>query len=159
MELVIQRATPVELPSDRQFRQWVETVLTEVGVGVAGELTLRLVDEKEGAALNRTWRKGSGATNVLSFPYEPIAEIPLEEQPLGDLVICVPVVRHEAEQQGKRLEAHWAHMVVHGVLHLLGHDHIEEQEAVVMEALERQLLSRLGYPDHYRDPLETAMEP
>ena len=89
------------------------------------------------------------ATNVLSFPFE--SPIPLPVRLLGDLVICAEVVAHEAKSQGKPLLAHWAHMVVHGTLHLLGYDHIEEAEAEHMEQLERNILAALGYPDPYAD--------
>jgi probable rRNA maturation factor len=109
---------------------------------------LRIVDEPEGAELNQAWRNRSAATNVLSFP----AELP--ENPalrvLGDLVLCAPVVRREARAQGKPQAAHWAHLVIHGTLHLLGYDHTVESEAEVMEALECAVLAGLGFPDPYQ---------
>ena len=97
--------------------------------------------------LNREWRGKDKPTNVLSFPFEapPGVDIPL----LGDIIICAAVVEHEASEQGKALEAHWAHMVIHGTLHLLGYDHIEEGEAEEMEGLEIRLLAGLGYANPY----------
>lgn len=109
---------------------------------------LRIVDEAEGAELNQAWRKRGAATNVLSFPAD------LLENPafrvLGDLVLCAPVVRREARAQGKRQAAHWAHLVIHGTLHLLGYDHVVKTEAEAMEALECSVLAGLGFPDPYQ---------
>ena len=116
----------------------------------ASELSSRLVDAEEGQQLNATWRNKDYPTTVLSFPADipdGLLDIPL----LGDLVICVPVVEREAAEQGKALTAHWAHLVIHGCLHLLGYDHIDDAEAEEMEELERQLLAEIGYPDPYRD--------
>ncbi|MCB1807111.1 MAG: rRNA maturation RNase YbeY, partial [Candidatus Competibacteraceae bacterium] len=119
----------------------------------ATELTIRLVDEAESSMLNESYRHKQGPTNVLSFPFE--APIPEIDMPLlGDIVICVPVVEHEAAEQNKPLMAHWAHLVIHGVLHLQGYDHQTETEADVMEALEVTLLDRLGFPDPYRDSID-----
>ena len=114
------------------------------------ELSLRLVDEAESADLNQRYRGKAGPTNVLSFPFEPPPGIKGPRY-LGDLVICVPVVVREAAEQGKATEAHWAHLVVHGVLHLLGYDHLDETEAQEMEALETRLLANLGFPPPYAD--------
>ncbi|MFV3411938.1 rRNA maturation RNase YbeY [Pseudomonas nitroreducens] len=134
------------LPSEAQFRQWCELALRQRQND--SELTIRLVDEAEGRELNKTWRHKDYATNVLSFPADvpdELLDIPL----LGDLVICAPVVAREAAEQGKAAEAHWAHLVIHGCLHLLGYDHIEDEEAEEMEGLERELLAELGHPDPY----------
>ncbi|MDF3863165.1 rRNA maturation RNase YbeY [Pseudomonas denitrificans (nom. rej.)] len=134
------------LPSEAQFRQWCELALRQRQND--SELTIRLVDETEGRELNKTWRHKDYATNVLSFPADvpdELLDIPL----LGDLVICAPVVTREAAEQGKSAEAHWAHLVIHGCLHLLGYDHIEDEEAEEMEGLERELLAELGHPDPY----------
>jgi probable rRNA maturation factor len=135
------------LPERAQIRTWVRAALR--GRRAAAELTVRIVDEAEGTALNTRYRGRGGPTNVLSFPFEgiPGVDLPL----LGDIVICAPVVRREAAEQGKPEPAHWAHVVVHGALHLLGHDHIDAEEARAMEAMERQILAGLGYPDPYRD--------
>ncbi|SDT31958.1 rRNA maturation RNase YbeY [Pseudomonas oryzae] len=147
VELDLQLATTAgDLPSEAQLRQWCELALRQRTA--PSELTIRIVDEAEGRELNRTWRGKDYATNVLSFPAEipeGLLDIPL----LGDLVICAQVVAREAAEQGKALDAHWAHLTLHGCLHLLGYDHIEDAEAEEMEALERQLLAELGYPDPY----------
>ncbi|XWT11182.1 rRNA maturation RNase YbeY [Stutzerimonas urumqiensis] len=148
LELDLQRATDAAAPDDLAFRRWCELALRQRSAD--SELTIRLVDEPEGRELNRTWRGKDYATNVLSFPAEVpdgILDIPL----LGDLVICVPVVQREAAEQGKSIEAHWAHLVIHGCLHLLGYDHLEDAEAEEMETLERHLLAELGHPDPYAD--------
>ncbi|MBF8732281.1 rRNA maturation RNase YbeY [Pseudomonas guariconensis] len=148
LELDLQRATDAAAPDDAAFRRWCELALRQRTAD--SEMTIRLVDEPEGRELNRTYRHKDYATNVLSFPADvpdDLLDIPL----LGDLVICVPVVEREAIEQGKSLEAHWAHLVIHGCLHLLGYDHIEDDEAEEMEALERTLLAELGHPDPYAD--------
>lgn len=120
---------------------------TILGFQQEAEVTVRIVDEAESNELNLTYRGKDKPTNVLSFPFEapPGLELPL----LGDLVICRQVVEHEAAEQGKPLMAHWAHMVVHGSLHLLGYDHIEDDEAEEMEALERDIMQELGFADPY----------
>jgi len=148
LELDLQRATDAAAPDDAAFRRWCELALRQRTAD--SEMTIRLVDEAEGRELNHTYRHKDYATNVLSFPADvpdELLDIPL----LGDLVICVPVVEREAAEQGKALEAHWAHLVIHGCLHLLGYDHIEDDEAEEMEALERELLAELGHPDPYAD--------
>ena len=149
LELDLQVASAaVDLPSEAQFRTWCELALRQRSAD--SELTIRLVDETEGRELNHTYRQRDYATNVLSFPADvpdEMLDIPL----LGDLVICAPVVAREALEQHKPLHAHWAHMVIHGCLHLLGYDHIEDEEAEEMEALERELLAELGLPDPYAD--------
>jgi len=146
IELDLQNATGGAVPDEADLRRWCELALRQRQGD--SELTIRLVDEDEGRELNRTWRQKDYATNVLSFPAdvpEELLDIPL----LGDLVICVPVVEREAVEQGKALQAHWAHLVIHGCLHLLGYDHIDDEEAEEMESLERQLLAELGHPDPY----------
>ncbi|MDO9622758.1 MAG: rRNA maturation RNase YbeY [Pseudomonas sp.] len=149
LELDLQVATQAtDLPSAAQFRAWCEIALRQRTAD--SELTIRLVDETEGHELNHTYRQRDYATNVLSFPADvpdELLDIPL----LGDLVICVPVVEREALEQEKTPEAHWAHLVIHGCLHLLGYDHIDDDEAEEMEALERTLLAELGHPDPYAD--------
>ena len=154
LELDLQVASQAaDLPSEAQFRAWCEIALRQRTAD--SELTIRLVDESEGLELNHTYRQRDYATNVLSFPADvpdemggiPLLDIPL----LGDLVICVPVVEREALEQEKPPEAHWAHLVIHGCLHLLGYDHIDDAEAEEMEALERTLLAELGHPDPYAD--------
>jgi len=155
LELDLQLASDKPAPSEALFRQWCELALRQRTAD--SELTIRLVDEPEGRELNRTWRQKDYATNVLSFPADvpdELLDIPL----LGDLVICVEVVEREAAEQGKDLQAHWAHLVIHGCLHLLGYDHIEDDEAEEMETLERTLLAELGHPDPYADD-ETKEHP
>ena len=146
LELDLQRASTAPGPSDAEIRRWCELALRQRSAD--SEMTIRLVDETEGRELNLTYRHKDYATNVLSFPADvpdEMLDIPL----LGDLVICVPVVEREAAEQGKALDAHWAHLVMHGCLHLLGYDHIDDDEAEEMEALERELLAELGHPDPY----------
>ncbi|MCC5869501.1 MAG: rRNA maturation RNase YbeY [Gammaproteobacteria bacterium] len=138
------------VPSRAQFRRWLCLATDEFGVS-DGEAALRIVDEPEGAALNTRWRGRQGATNVLSFPAGNMPDMPGVPRHLGDLVLCAPVLRREAQAQGKPELHHWAHLVVHGTLHLLGLDHEESGEAQRMEALERALLARLGIADPYAE--------
>jgi len=152
LKLSVQRASKSTdaspQPSRWQLQQWAEAAL--IDAPTAAELTIRLVDEAESSALNQQYRHKQGSTNVLSFPFEPpLADMNLPL--LGDIVICAPLVAREASEQGKPLLAHWAHLVIHGVLHLQGYDHQTETEAEHMEALEISLLSRFGYPDPYQD--------
>lgn len=133
-------------PSTDDLSKWATSVLARQGHN--GGISIRITDEQEIATLNQTYRQKQGPTNVLSFPMELPEEI--EEPLLGDIVICAPVVEREANQQGKPLSAHWAHMVVHGVLHLLGYDHINDQDAEEMEALEIKIMQQLGYENPYK---------
>ncbi len=135
------------VPAAASFRRWVEAALRGARRRKPTELAIRIVDTDEGRALNRDYRGKDYATNVLSFPAElpPGLALPL----IGDLAICAPVVAREAAEQGKPPRDHWAHLTVHGVLHLLGHDHIEEAQAEAMEALETRILAGLGIPDPY----------
>ena len=126
------------LPLRAKLRRWVTAALE-----CSAEVTLRIVDAEEGCSLNRDYRGKDYPTNVLSFPYAPPPEL------AGDLVLCLPVVLAEAEAQGKTAEAHFAHLVVHGMLHLQGCDHERDDQAKLMEAKEREILARLGYPDPY----------
>lgn len=134
-----------EIPSREMIHRWVENALQ--GRRDEGIVDVRVVDEAEMRELNRTYRHKDRPTNVLSFPAElpPGTQFPL----LGDLAICAPVVEREAAEQGKAQEHHWAHLVTHGILHLLGYDHLEEADAETMEAAEREILARLGIPDPY----------
>ncbi len=133
------------IPEEDAIRQWVLQALPEHKKNA--ELTLRIVDEAEMTALNRQYRGKEGATNVLSFPCEAIPGV--DADLLGDIVICAPVVASEAVAQDKPLDAHWAHIVVHGVLHLLGYDHQQDGEAHRMEVRETELLASLGYANPY----------
>jgi probable rRNA maturation factor len=133
-------------PSAQKLRRWLRAAFKEH----AGEITLRIVDEAEAAELNRKYRGRAGPTNVLSFRADELPPmVELDPKPLGDLVICASVVEQEAAAQGKSLDAHWAHMLVHGALHLLGHDHESAVEAEAMEQRERVLLAELGFSDPY----------
>jgi probable rRNA maturation factor len=146
LQLEVQRQIDdAGLPTDHLFTDWAEAALSRQQADA--ELVIRIVDEAESRQLNREYRGKDRPTNVLSFPFEAPAVVPSDL--LGDLVICAQVVSSEAQQQGKIVTAHWAHMVVHGVLHLLGHDHQEEQEAIEMERLEAQILMGLGFDDPY----------
>ena len=144
LDLAIQRTLEAPgLPDDASLRRWA---LAALAGRAGGEMTIRIVDEAESQALNRNYRGTDRPTNVLSFPYQsPIPDLPL----LGDLVICADVVENEAKNQAKSLPAHWAHMVVHGTLHLLGYDHQDDDEAREMEGLEREIVTGLGFADPY----------
>ena len=149
-------ATAPSLPAADDFRRWAEAALRQAGHEGAAEITVRVVDAEESRTLNREYRDKDKPTNVLSFP----SDLPdflhgqLEVLPLGDLVICAPVVAAEAAAEGKAEHDHWAHLTVHGVLHLLGFDHIENDEAEAMEAQEIHALQTLGI----RNPYETDDE-
>jgi len=136
-----------EPPSTELIRSWVEAVLDDLFA--EAELTVRIVSIDEIQDLNHRYRQQDKPTNVLSFPFEKMdgVDLPL----LGDVVICAAVVAEEARQQHKPVQDHWAHMVVHGVLHLLGYDHIEAVDAEVMEALELKILQGLGVSDPYEE--------
>ena len=136
-----------KLPDADSLQRWVAAALRDERA--EAELSVRIVDAPESRELNHRYRQQDKPTNVLSFPSDlpPELEIPL----LGDLVVCAPVVAAEAREQGKTLEAHWAHMIVHGTLHLLGYDHIDDSDADVMESLETDILTQLGYPAPYQD--------
>ncbi|WP_447957547.1 rRNA maturation RNase YbeY [Vreelandella sp. EE7] len=149
-DIVIDRQVAVEakeIPTLEQLTQWVGCVFSHHPDDPRRELTIRLAEPQESQALNRDYRGKDKPTNVLSFPFEcpPGLELPL----LGDLVICHDVVVNEALEQQKTLDHHYAHMVIHGTLHLLGYDHIDDDDAQVMEALERRLLAGLDIPDPY----------
>ncbi len=132
------------IPSNEQFIAWLSAALA--GKYDSAEVTIRLVGEEESAQLNSQFRGKSGPTNVLSFPFEPPPAVPIMDF-LGDLVICVPLVSREAQALGKAPIAHWAHLVIHGALHLLGYDHQTEAQALEMESLEARLLQSLGFPE------------
>jgi probable rRNA maturation factor len=133
------------LPSRDQIRKWVKAALR-----VDTEVTIRVVDEGEGRVLNSTYRGKDYATNVLTFPLTEMPHL------IGDIIICAPVVETEAHAQNKSIEAHYAHLTVHGVLHLHGYDHITEPQAELMESLEVTILQKLGYANPYRILEDTA---
>lgn len=136
------------IPLRARFIAWIEAALRAANHRKASELSIRIVDAKEGRQLNRNYRQRDYATNVLSFPAElpKGVHLPL----LGDLVICAPVLAREAREQGKPLREHYAHMTIHGTLHLLGFDHLNDRDAERMEALERRVLAGFGIVDPYR---------
>lgn len=142
LSLSVQYAVgPEGAPSRAQFRKWALAALQQ---GEA-QVTLRIVGEGEGRELNRDYRGKDYATNVLTFVYD---DLPGGSR-AGDMVLCAPVVAREAAEQGKTVEAHYAHLTVHGMLHLQGYDHEDDAEARAMEALESEIVTRLGYPDPY----------
>ena len=150
MNVDIQRQTETgQQPEDPEICRWVAAAF--LGDDPETEMTVRIVDEDESAQLNQTYRHKAGPTNVLSFPFEnpPGVDLPL----LGDVVICAPVVEREAGEQHKAPQAHWAHMVVHGTLHLQGYDHIDAKDAEQMEQLEIGILEQLGFSNPY-EPTE-----
>ncbi|PPU41086.1 rRNA maturation RNase YbeY [Xanthomonas arboricola] len=150
LDVAVSYALPrAGLPSAVSFRKWVAAALK--GRIREADLAVRIVDEKEGCSLNHHYRGKDYATNVLSFPAELPEGLPkgIKMPLLGDLVICAPVVAREAAEQGKSLAAHYAHLTVHGALHLLGWDHEDDKEADAMEQLERDILADLGIDDPY----------
>jgi len=142
------------VPESRALRGWARAVLA--GRRMEAALTVRIVGEEEGAALNGRFRGKNGPTNVLSFASEGIETI--DPAFLGDVVICAPLVIQEAREQRKAVQAHWAHLVVHGVLHLLGFDHDRQRQAAQMEGLEIEILERLGFSDPYATPSPSVNE-
>lgn len=153
LTLDFQSATELDtLPDPSQFEAWLTCALRDRRD--CAEVSVRLVDDAESQELNRTYRGKDYPTNVLSFPFEAPPGVDDEEIQalLGDLVICAPVVRREALEQGKPESHHWAHMTIHGTLHLLGYDHIDPDEADQMEAIEQGLMAELGLPDPYLPP-------
>jgi probable rRNA maturation factor len=140
------------LPDEASIRSWALAAHRAAG-GATGEITVRTVDEDTMREMNRQYRGKDNSTNVLSFPFEMPAGLPADAVApvLGDIAICAEVVAREAAEQKKDVQAHWAHMVVHGVLHLLGHDHQNDSDAEVMEALERDILTETGFADPYRE--------
>jgi probable rRNA maturation factor len=148
LRLHVQIATTLKPPPSRlHFRRWILCVFKNTSIISPVELTIRLVDEVESADLNSTYRHKSGPTNVLSFPFE--SEPGVKTVYLGDIAVCAPLVGKEANVQNKTEQAHWAHLIIHGVLHLLGYDHIKAEEAEVMESLEIKILQQLGFENPY----------
>ena len=145
VEMHLQNASAAtDTPSEEDFRRWAEAALESEESAV---LTIRLVDREESRALNSGFRHQDKPTNVLSFPADLPPEIDLAL--LGDIVICAPLVEQEAKEQGKPALAHWAHLSIHGIFHLLGYDHQNDEQACEMEALEVACLDRLGFPNPY----------
>ena len=156
LELTLQYQVPqAGLPSRDFFRKIAKVALLPP---LVAEVTLRIVDEEEGRALNHEYRGKDYATNVLTFTFDddmPVIEgLPV----MGDIVMCAPVVAKEAAEQGKTLEAHYAHLLVHGMLHLQGFDHLDDDEAEEMEGLETRLLAELGFADPYASEKSGAID-
>jgi probable rRNA maturation factor len=148
-EISVQRVIASKsLPTTAKFKRWATTALKEKIP--EAELTIRIVDKTEMTELNHTYRQKNKPTNVLSFPFEMPEELTEETPILGDIIICAEVIEEEAMTQKKSLEAHWAHMVVHGTLHLLGYDHEQDQDADIMEAEEIKILQALGFNNPYQ---------
>ena len=146
-QITVQNAsTARNVPTAARIRQWARAAL-----GVDAQVTIRIVGQTEGRLLNRSYRRKDYATNVLTFVFRDSA--PLE----GDIALCAPVITREARAQRKTVAAHYAHMIVHGLLHLQGYDHENDHDAAVMEKRERALLARFGYPDPYKSPETSAV--
>jgi len=145
--VLLNNETVYESPSLEQFDLWVETVIEMHGEFF--QVSIEIVDEQLSQELNKTYRNQNKPTNVLSFSLDLPEGV--EEDLIGDLAICAPLVEVEAQSQGKPILHHWAHLTIHGVLHLLGYDHIEEEQAEEMEQLEMKLLKRLDIPNPYED--------
>jgi len=135
------------LPDEALFKTWVDTVLKDPSQD--SEIVIRIVDKEEMIQFNEQYRNKKGATNILSFPFE--APEGVESDLLGDLLVCAAVVEAEAAEQNKELEHHWAHMIVHGVLHLIGYDHINDEDAEEMEALEIKILKTIKIDNPYEE--------
>jgi probable rRNA maturation factor len=146
----IQCASTEPVPDESAIRGWIDAALNAERPRTSTEISVRLVDIAEMTALNESFRGKQGPTNVLSFPASVPegVDIPL----LGDIIVCVPVVREEAAHQDKTWDSHWAHMMIHGTLHLLGFDHIEDEEAQAMEAKESAIMRKLNYNCPYQIP-------
>ena len=141
------------VPPDEDIESWVGAVLEQLDFNDTVEVAIRVVDNEESRALNRGYREQDKPTNVLSFPADGGNYIPEDiPRPLGDIVICAPVVEREADEQGKDVNHHWTHLVVHGTLHLLGFDHESDAQAAEMEAIEREILATRGIADPYAAP-------
>ena len=153
VQVAVDGAAQQWLPTVEKIQGWASAAVKQAGLSQTEQLmTVRIVDVDEITQLNTQYRQKTGATNVLSFPFEWPPEVPVEarDASLGDLVICAAVVEQEAEAQQKTLEAHWAHMVVHGMLHLQGFDHINDDEAEAMEAKEIEIMKNLGFDNPYK---------
>ncbi len=157
VQIHIDRESGLEAPNDDNFSRWAQAALlaiardTDIDLPTDPEFSLRINDLDEMTALNLQYRGKSGPTNVLSFPTDLPEDVDCGL--LGDIIICAPVVIDEAHTQGKDAQQHWTHMLIHGVLHLLGFDHIDEAEAATMENLETAILREMGHPDPYETPV------
>lgn len=144
--ILLNTAASKHHPTLKQFQSWVNAVLREISTPKK-TVTINLVDKTTSASLNKTYRQKEYPTNVLSFHYDAMPGI--KTNSLGDLVLCVDIVKAEAIAQNKSLESHWAHLTIHGMLHLLGYDHVTDIDAQIMEPLEIKILNALGFEDPY----------
>ena len=155
VQMAVGDALKSGVPDAEQIQHWTNAALEAANKNTpATQMTVRIVEEEEITRLNEAYRQKNGPTNVLSFPFEAEPGMPAEiakemDAELGDIVVCAAVVAREASEQKKSLEQHWAHMIVHGTLHLLGYDHIQEDDAKIMESLEVAVLSKLDFADPY----------
>ncbi len=157
VQMAVGNAVQQDVPDAGHIQNWVNVAIQQAGSDelmtnrATQQMTVRIVETDEMTELNQQYRQKTGPTNVLSFPFESPPGVPtdLMEPTLGDVVVCAAVVMHEAAEQGKTLTAHWAHMIVHGTLHLLGYDHIQNNDAQKMESLEIIVLAGLGYENPY----------
>jgi probable rRNA maturation factor len=143
--IIVDNCSDDEAPEPHSIQCWVEAAIADRKD--EAELSIRIVGTDEAAELNTQYRGKQGPTNVLSFPADLLEVVPLPL--LGDIVLCAPLILKEAQEQGKSAQAHWAHLIIHGTLHLLGYDHIDEADAAQMEALETSILGSLNYPAPY----------
>lgn len=156
LSLDMQRVVRAQhIPSDAQFKRYIRAALAPLDVPIS--LTIRVVGEKESQQLNHDYRHKDKPTNVLSFPFD--APPDLGKTHLGDVVICAKVVLREAKEQGKQVKHHWAHLVIHGCLHLMGYDHENDMDAQQMETMERDILAGLNIPDPYSTELKSEDSP
>jgi probable rRNA maturation factor len=159
-QITVQYAVPKKIPGTALLKRWANAALATRKKKNSCELTIRIVDVDEMTELNSRYRNKKGSTNVLSFPFEMEFDIPSLDTShiLGDIIVCTDVVNREAKEQNKSQRAHWAHMIIHGTLHLLGYDHVKEKDAVIMETLETNILKTLGFSDPYQISAEKAQK-
>jgi probable rRNA maturation factor len=155
VQLAIDETSSISVPENKEIQTWANAAIEASGQDKYHDasMTVRVVEETEISQLNENFRHKSGATNVLSFPFVPPPGIPVDEimNSLGDMVVCATVIDKEAKEQHKKSTAHWAHMIIHGTLHLMGFDHQSKEEASIMESLETKIMLEIGFPDPYAE--------
>jgi probable rRNA maturation factor len=158
IDVDFENASDTDAPNEQDCLAWVQSALA--GRKDQATVSIRIVDRAESQQLNRDYRGKDKPTNVLSFPFDAPPGVPEEafDYMLGDLVVCAPIVAEEAHAQNKEIRHHWCHLLIHGTLHLLGYDHIKDEEAETMEQLERDILATLGMPDPYLDTSRGLIE-